>query len=81
METIFTEFETASDNFPTQFSFIEGLTVLQPATETILGGIKVGEGLLVEPDGTLNVGQVNVNKIVQNPGDEIIFNCGKSDFE
>lgn len=80
METILTEFETTSDNFLTQFSFIEGSMVLQPATETILGGIKVGKGLLVEPDGTLNVGQVNVNKIVQNPGDEIIFNCGKSDF-
>lgn len=81
METIFTEFKTASDNFPTQFSYIEGLTVLRPATETILGGIKVGEGLLIEPDGTLNVGQIDVNKIVQAPGDEIIFNCGKSDFE
>lgn len=34
--------------------------------------------IFVLPDGTMEVNSVNINKLVQTPGDTIVFECGSS---
>ena len=56
------EYSTNNGDFNTNFGSDLG-SVLRPATETRLGGIKVGENLLVTEDGTLSV---NVTEDVED---------------
>lgn len=49
------EFETSDTEMNMEADMnCEVLTPLRPATETTLGGIKVGENLSIAPDGTLS---------------------------
>lgn len=48
------EYSTNNGDFNTNFGSDLG-SVLRPATETRLGGIKVGENLIIADDGTLSV--------------------------
>lgn len=54
---------------------------LPVATLEALGGVKSSEaenGVAVAADGTMSVNSVNVNKLVQTAGDELVLNGGKA---
>lgn len=54
---------------------------LPVATLEALGGVKSSEaenGVTVAADGTMSVNSVNVNKLVQTEGEELILNGGKA---
>ena len=55
--------------------------ILPTATDSLLGLVKssVGENkVTVAEDGTMEVGSINVNKLVQTEGEELILNGGSS---
>lgn len=54
---------------------------LPVATAEILGGVKSSaaeNGVAVAADGTMSVNSVNVNKLVQTAGEELVLNGGKA---
>ena len=51
------------------------------ASSTVLGvvkGINVENGVGINGDGTMVINKLNVNKLVQTEGDELILNGGNS---
>lgn len=51
---------------------------VQIATNTTLGvvkGTKEEDGISINKDGTMQVNDININKIVQNNDDELILTC------
>lgn len=59
-----------------------GETLLDIVEKTVVipvgAGLKASEEVTIAEDGTLGVGSVNVNKLVQSDGEELILNGGSS---
>ena len=73
---------SASDG--TSFTKAEGVVTIPLATATVLGLVKGSSSteenkVAIEADGTMTVNSVNVNKLVQTAGDELILNGGSAD--
>ena len=70
---------SASDG--TSFTKAGGVVTIPLATTTALGLVKgsIAENkVAIEADGTMTVNSVNVNKLVQTAGDELILNGGNA---
>lgn len=54
------------------------LPVATMESNGVVKGTDAENGVAVSGDGTMSVNSVNITKLVQGDGDEIIFNCGSA---
>lgn len=62
----------------------DGSVELPLATATAYGLVKgssAENGVAINDDGTMEINSLNVNKLVQTEGDDLIFFCGDADRE
>jgi len=81
-DSLRTAFNKINNNFNTLSTSTGSGTVLTPATTATLGGIKVGVGLAVSPDGTLSATGTNASTAINildqnnNPSVDILSYSG-----
>ena len=61
-----------------ELSITDKTVTIPVATSTSLGVIKPGSEFAIGADGELNISSVNVNKLEQTTGDQLILDCGAS---
>lgn len=83
-DSLRTAFNKINANFLALSTQSGGTAVLEPATETTLGGVKVGVGLVVSQDGTLSATgdtagtEINILDQGNNPSVDIVSYSGST---
>lgn len=54
---------------------VNGIVEIPLATQERYGLVKGSDEIVIGDDGALSVSSVNVNKLIQNEGDELILEC------